>query len=352
MTGPLSKILMPWVAPTVIRNVIPLMKTNIKTQFSITPIEYTVKDFMKSPAYKAIGWSSDVHPEVTASSFTMSGSGVLAVVDELVHAADSIKDDKDSQHGQVHILKFFETQSHAYLFHSPWYDLPNSVGSGAGLLSIGNPNIFRALPYNFPTFRAEIDGLKSLLEPSGFLQSIMGSGPTESEAQAKLRVEKWAGKKIGPFLQLGDSSVVAVERYVEVYDEKTGYIIRIGVMGTTSFHVFDGRLTWMSITDSKTRRTMFSGIGGGRHSIPEMDELNPIGGAVVLSLTIRAYLAGLLAGLKVEDMSPAAYAIEIAKFDKSLGNQRAMLGHLDRQGVALALARQSTGMFVHLDDIS
>jgi len=352
VTGPFKMIFEPLIAPKVLKRFIPLLKTNIKTQFHITPFEYTTIDFMKSPAYKEIGWSFDVHPEVTVRNFTDSGPGVLAVVKALALSANSIKKtDKDSAHGQVHILNFFKTQAHSYLFHSPWYELPNSVVNGTGLLSLSDPNQFRVFPYNFPTFKAEINDLTSTMEPSSLLQTIMDSGPVESSDQAKLRIEKWAGKTIGPFIQLGDSSVVAVERYTEFYDEETGFIIRIGVMATSSFHVFDGRYTWISITDVKNRRTMLGGSGGGRHSIPEMDELNPLGGAVVLSLTIRSYLAGLHAGLKVEEMSPTEYATAIAKYDKSLGHQRAVLSLFDRHGVAMALTRQSSGMFVQMDKI-
>jgi len=352
VSGPL-RILAPFVAPAIIRRSIPLLKANIKPQFLIVPIDYTALDFMKSPAAKEIGWSFDVHPEVTAGAFTTSHTALSAVAVALGLAADSIKKtDKDSAHGQVHILDFFKTQAHAYVYHSPWYELPKSVTDGTGLLSLNDPNQFRVFPYNFPTFKAEIDDPKAIVqEPTGFLQSIMGSEPAETSDQAKIRLARWKSRKIGPFVQLGDSSVIAVERYVEFQDEKTGFIIRCGVMATSSFHVFDGRYTWISITDPKNRRTMLGGIGGGQHSIPEMDELNPLGGAVVMSLTIRSYLAGIHAGLKVDAMSPADYAIAIANFDKSLGNQRAVLSQFDRQGVSMALARQSSGMFVHLDKI-
>lgn len=326
--------------------------TNLKTQFFISPVEYGESDFMDSPAAAEIGWSSDVHPEVTAGAFTTNHTTLSAVAQALGSAADSIeKTDKNSEHGQVHILNFFKTQAHAYVYYSPWYDLPTSVADGTGPLALNDPNQFRVFPYNFPSFKGEIDDPKAIGEPTGFLRSIMGSGTAETGDQAKTRLARWRGRRIGPFLQLGDSSVVAVERYVEFQDAKTGFIIRCGVMATSSFHVFDGRYTWISITDPKSRRTMLGGVGGGQHSIPEMDQVNPLGGAVVMSLTIRSYLAGLHAGLKVDAMSPADYAVAIAKFDQPLGHQRAILSQFDRQGVAMALARQSSGMFVHLDKI-
>ena len=59
----------------------------------------------------------------------------------------------------------------------------------------------------------------------------------------------------------------------------------------------------------------------------------------------------LHAGLTVGAMSPAAYAAALAKADKVLGNQRFMLSQFDREGVAMALARQSAGMFVQVDKI-
>ncbi|MGC4806155.1 hypothetical protein [Micromonospora sp. DT233] len=327
------------VAPITLRRAIPYLPGRLRATFGIKTVFHDRASFMGSPGAALLGWDPAVPPEITAGRFNNPAT-LLDLVLQLIGHVDLMATGKDpAPWGEVHVLE--SAGSHSYVHVSPWVEGVSATP--------GDVREFRRLMHCFPSALGELPDHR-LVDQPGLIAWLTG-GDEQREQQSRFeaieayRTRQWADKHavLGPYFRLGISSIIRVEQYTEVFDETRQLLIRCGTMGTTDFHVFDGRYSWMVVTDLARKRSFLVGIGGGRHPIPEMDLVNPLGGAAVLSTTFRSFLLALEHGIDLSQNAKGQLDALAARHDPELAFGRFILSEGDAWGVPMALSRQGLG---------
>jgi hypothetical protein len=326
------------------------LKSALNLEFDILLASYRKKDWLGSPGAKPIGWTEDGDPTKTAADFGQDRDRLLATAKALVAEAEKVKGN-----GVLHVRET-DAHEHAYLFHTGWSPIP--VKAFPFVSKLNSFNNFRVLPNCFATFIGELPEEVTpptvTWEPEGIGESTMVVDRTEQHKSVVEHGKSQWSKNLIPhgYFQLGWSSIIRSRFYTEIHDDDSGLIVRNARFGTTSMHVFDGFLNWMSIVDTKNKRTMFACVGGGRHPVPGIDQINPIGGAIALSVMWRTYLR-VLAG---EDISATTFGCVpsnaigsgevntyVKPLDSTLLRHRRLLQLADQPAIGIALVRQLLG---------
>jgi hypothetical protein len=335
-------------APTMLRRAIPGLTRRLRTTFEIEPIFHDLTSFKTSPGASVLQWNPAVPPEITAGRFNNNPSTLLELALELIGHADVMKTRKDpARWGEVHILK--SGGAHSYTHVGPWVEELSATP--------GKLNEFRELMHCFPSSLGELPDPRLVNQP-GLLGWLMDTKEKQREQQEQYdaieayRKQRWTADDgvLGPYYRLGVSSIIRIELFSEVYDETRQLLIRCGTMGTTDYHVFDGRYGWITITDLAKKRTLLAGVGGGRHPIAEMDEINPIGGAAVLSTTFQSYVVARKHGIDPSKHSKEQLDLMIGSHDADLAFRRQLMSQGDAWGVGMATSRQLLGSILKAEE--
>ena len=277
----------------------------------------------------------------------------LAFAKLCVQRADQMEEDVE---GEVHMLDT-PKKLHIYSFFTKFSTVPSSLFPSFGQLN--GHNWFRGLPLCFSPVGGEmptsvLPPTRLLLEPDTSATDVVPvvDRSEQSRILSVFRVDKWLQNTLfGGYVQLGWSSVVRAQTYQEILDQDSGLLVRICKFATTSLHALDGNLTWVKIVDTKKQRVMFAAIGAGKHPLPQMDQINPVGGGIVLSTMFQTYVAALLHIDKIGGLSqlpPGGIGgldlnSIIAATNKKLAWRRSILNWTDQSAIGVALLRKAIG---------
>ncbi|MFB9451759.1 hypothetical protein Dvina_20280 [Dactylosporangium vinaceum] len=246
---------------------------------------YTWQQFTKSPGFEQIRWDKQKPADQTVAELADDPTRVYGLAKVVLERA------RKSKHaGESHYQS--DAQSgHRYTAFSGLY--PFLPAFAPWLADGTNNNVFRLMLSCFPPYGRQVptSGFRRLelvspdaintLDDLGDMSTVYAA--SQRRQLEEYNAEQWAANSslVGRTF-LGRSGTIHLSNYGTITNTDDKLVVRYALASTDRFwHVFDGRVLWVHVTDLKTNEMMYFGIGGGSNKQSFYNGVNGVTGAFV-----------------------------------------------------------------------
>jgi len=245
---------------------------------------YAWREFGSAPGASQIQWRQDQAAEDT--------------VGELVKSPERIYELSKVMLAKGRTTKFFAEShyqsdpqiGHRYVAFTPVYKFASVFRSW--LADMNNNNVFRLMFNGFPPYGREIP--QAANRPVLMSEdSITGGDPLDdmvstyamSQGQQieEYRQQQWlSNARIDGPAYLGRSGAIHLSDSGTISNTNDKIVVRYVVASTNRWwHVFDGRVLWVHVTDLENNEMMYYGVGGGSNRQSFFNGVNGVTSAFV-----------------------------------------------------------------------